>query len=97
MGLNNILNEDDIKKFTYEGRTYENIEQFIDSRAKASKLLTEQRKKKILFSTQSKIHFEDKIEGVNEEKNPFMKNEWFMGPIYSYDYNYNKYSDVDNK
>ena len=90
-GLDNILDSEDIKKFTHEGRTYENIEQFINSKYKASKLLTDQRKKKIIFSTQSRIHFEDKIENENEQKNPFMKNEWFMGPIYSYDYNYEKY------
>ena len=90
-GLDNILDSDDIKKFTYEGRTYEDIEQFINSKYKASKLLTDERKKKIIFSTQSRIHFEDKIEYENEQKNPFMKNEWFMGPIYSYDYNYEKY------
>jgi hypothetical protein len=90
-GLDNILDEKDIKKFTHEGRTYENIEQFINSKYKASKLLTDQRKKKIIFSTQSRIHFEDKIEYENDEENPFMKNEWFMGPIYSYDYNYEKY------
>jgi len=89
--LNDILNTDDIKKFTHENRTYENIEQFINSKNKASKLLTEQRKKKIVFSTQSRMHFEDKIEYENDEENPFMKNEWFMGPIYSYDYNYEKY------
>ena len=90
-GLDDILDSDDIKKFTYEGRTYEDIEQFINSKYKASKLLTDERKKKIIFSTQSRIHFEDKIEYENEQKNPFMKNEWFMGPIYSYDYNYEKY------
>ena len=90
-GLDDILDKDDIKKFTYEGRTYEDIEQFINSKNKASKLLTDERKKKIIFSTQSRIHFEDKIEYENEQKNPFMKNEWFMGPIYSYDYNYEKY------
>lgn len=89
--LNDILDMEDIKKFTHENRTYENIEQFINSKNKASKLLTEQRKKKIVFSTQSRMHFEDKIEYENEEENPFMKNEWFMGPIYSYDYNYEKY------
>ena len=89
--LNDILDTDDIKKFTHENRTYENIEQFINSKNKASKLLTEQRKKKIVFSTQSRMHFEDKIEYENEKENPFMKNEWFMGPIYSYDYNYEKY------
>ena len=89
--LNDILDTDDIKKFTHENRTYENIEQFINSKNKASKLLTEQRKKKIVFSTQSRMHFEDKIEYENEQENPFMKNEWFMGPIYSYDYNYEKY------
>ena len=90
-GLDDMLDKDDIKKFTYEGRTYEDIEQFINSKNKASKLLTDERKKKIIFSTQSRIHFEDKIEYENEQKNPFMKNEWFMGPIYSYDYNYEKY------
>ena len=90
--LNDILDTDDIKKFTHENRTYENIEQFINSKNKVSKLLTEQRKKKIVFSTQSRMHFEDKIEYENEEENPFMKNEWFMGPIYSYDYNYEKYT-----
>ncbi len=90
-GLDSILEDKDIKKFTYEGRTYDDIEQFINSKCKASKLLTDERKKKIIFSTQSKIHFEDKIEYLNEQKNPFMKNEWFMGPIYSYDYNYEKY------
>ena len=89
--LNDILDTDDIKKFTHENRTYENIEQFINSKNKASKLLTEQRKKKIVFSTQSRMHFEDKIEYENDQENPFMKNEWFMGPIYSYDYNYEKY------
>ena len=89
--LNDILDTDDIKKFTHENRTYENIEQFINSKNKASKLLTEQRKKKIVFSTQSRMHFEDKIEYENEQENPFMKNEWFMGPIYSYDYNYENY------
>ena len=89
--LNNIIDIDDIKKFTHENRTYENIDQFINSKNKASKLLTDQRKKKIVFSTQSRMHFEDKIEYENEEGNPFMKNEWFMGPIYSYDYNYEKY------
>ena len=90
-GLDDILDKEDIKKFTYEGRTYDDIEQFINSKNKASKLLTDERKKKIIFSTQSRIHFEDKIEYENEQKNPFMKNEWFMGPIYSYDYNYEKY------
>ena len=90
-GLDSILDSDDIKKFTYEGRTYDSIEQFINSKNKASKLLTDQRKKKIIFSIQSRNHFEDKIEYENEQKNPFMKNEWFMGPIYSYDYNYEKY------
>ena len=89
--LNDILDTDDIKKFTHENRTYENIEQFINSKNKASKLLTEQRKKKIVFSTQSRMHFEDKIEYENDKETPFMKNEWFMGPIYSYDYNYEKY------
>ena len=90
-GLENILKDDDIKRFTYEGRDFENIEQFLDSRYKVSKLLTDERKKKIIFSTQSKIHFDEKMLYENEKKNPFLKNEWFMGPIYSYDYNYEKY------
>jgi hypothetical protein len=37
--LNDILDTDDIKKFTHENRTYENIEQFINSKNKASELL----------------------------------------------------------
>ena len=92
MGMHSLLNKKDIKKFTYENRGYKNIDEFVDSKFKVSKLLTENRKKKVLFSVQSKMHFEDKIEEKNKEENKFMGNEWFMGPIYSYDYNYNKYT-----
>lgn len=89
--LDNLLNEKDIKTFTYEGRTYDNIGQFVNSKYKASKLMTEKRKKKVLFSTHSDMYFSHKMETNEEKENPFMKNSWFMGPIYSYDYNYNKY------
>ncbi len=89
--LNGIINSKDVKEFTYEGRTYDNLPQFLNSKYKASKLMTEKRKKKLLFSTETDIHFSTKMAIQNETKNPFLKNEWFMGPVYSYDYNYNKY------
>ena len=89
--LDNLLNEKDIKTFTYEGRTYDNIKQFVNSKYKASKLMTEKRKKKVLFSTHSDMYFSHKMDTNEEKENPFMKNSWFMGPIYSYDYNYDKY------
>lgn len=91
-GLDTFLDEKTIKNFTYEGRTYDNIHQFVDSKYKTSKLMTDLRKKKILFSTQTSLFFDEKTKYTkNENNNPFLQNEWFMGPIYSYDYNYNKY------
>ena len=53
--------------------------------------MTEKRKKKVLFSTHSDMYFSHKMDTNEEKENPFMKNSWFMGPIYSYDYNYDKY------
>ena len=91
-GLDTFLDEKTIKNLTYEGRTYDNIHQFVDSKYKTSKLMTDLRKKKILFSTQTSLFFDEKTKYTkNENNNPFLQNEWFMGPIYSYDYNYNKY------
>lgn len=87
--MDDLLNKEDIKEFTYENRTYDNIKQFVDSKYKASKLMTDKRKKKVLFSTHSELYFSNKMQ-INDKKNPFMKNEWFMGPIYSYDNNYDK-------
>ena len=91
-GLDNFLNNRTIKNLTYEGRTYDNINQFVDSKYKVSKLMTDIRKQKVLFSTQTHLFFDEKTKYTKKEnKDPFLKNEWFMGPIYSYDYNYNKY------
>ena len=89
--LDNLLDKKDIKSFTYEGRTYQDMNEFVNSKYKSSKLMTEKRKKKILFSTHSDIFFNQKMELNEEKENPFLKNSWFMGPIYSYDFNYNKY------
>lgn len=91
--LETVLPEKDIKSLTYQGRLYDDIDQFINSNNKCSKLMTDERKKKILYSTQSRLFFENKMDRnlIKIDQNPFMKNEWFMGPVYSYDYNYNKY------
>ena len=53
--LDNLLDKKDIKSFTYEGRTYQDMNEFVNSKYKSSKLMTEKRKKKILFSTHSEI------------------------------------------
>ncbi|MCQ2815715.1 MAG: hypothetical protein MJ252_00465 [archaeon] len=90
-GLHSIIDHKDVKEFTYEGRNYDNMKQFVESKNKASKLMTEKRKKKLLFSTETELFFINKCEIENNTKNPFLKNEWFMGPVYSYDYNYFKY------
>lgn len=91
--LETVLPTRDIKSLTYQGRLYDDIDQFINSNNKCSKLMTDERKKKVLYSTQSRFFFENKMDRnlIKMEDNPFMKNEWFMGPVYSYDYNYNKY------
>ena len=54
-GLDTFLDEKTIKNFTYEGRTYDNIHQFVDSKYKTSKLMTDLRKKKFFFLL--KLHF----------------------------------------
>ena len=90
--LNNVITYKDIKNLTYEGRTYENLTQFVNSKNKSSKLMTKQRKQKIIYSAESDNYFSTKMNIHNQTKNLFGKNEWFMGPVYSYDYNYNQYS-----
>jgi hypothetical protein len=93
--LDNFLDEKEIEKFTFENRYYSNIKNFVNSNYKVSKLMTENRKKKVLFRTTTENFFDNKIDlnnldNKNNIKNPFLKNEWFMGPIYSYDNNYEK-------
>ena len=74
-------------KYTYSGMRQDT------SNSKFSKKMTDERKKKVLFGTNTQIFFEEKImkNNINPNKNPFLKNEWFMGGIYSYDKNYKKY------
>jgi len=93
--LDNFLDKNDLEKFTFENRYYPNIKNFVNSNYKVSKLMTNIRKKKVLFSTTTENFFDNKIDinnldNKNNIKNPFLKNEWFMGPIYSYDNNYEK-------
>ena len=93
--LDNFLDKNDLKNFTFENRYYSNIKNFVNSNYKVSKLMTNVRKKKVLFSTTTENFFDNKIDlnnldNKNNIKNPFLKNEWFMGPIYSYDNNYEK-------
>jgi hypothetical protein len=94
--LDEILTLKEIKSMTLENRNFKGIDRFINSNTKFSKKMTEQRKKKVLYSTEAKLFFEEKmmknnVHLANTDKNPFMKNEWYMGPIYSYDKNYKKF------
>lgn len=91
--LNEVLQSDDVKTFTLQNRNFEDMNEFMNSKMKVSKKMTSERVKKVLFSTQSKLFFDEKIRknGIKQSENPFMKNEWFMGPVYSYDENYDKY------
>ena len=86
------LSEKEVKKFVFESRNHTNTKDFINSKYKFSKRMTEERKNKIVFSTNTEIIFNEKFK--DKDKNPFMKNEWFMGGIYAYDYNY---EDLQNK
>ena len=91
--LDNILPFEDIKSLTMENRIYKNIENFTNSNYKFSKKMTEERKKKIIYKANSQIYFEEKMikNGIDLNKNKFLNNEWFMGPIYSYDNNYKNF------
>jgi hypothetical protein len=91
--LEGILPLEDIKSLTIENRLFTGMDKFINSNNKFSRIMTSDRKKKVLFGTKSKVLFDEKMikNSIYGDKNPFMKNEWFMGPIYSYDKNYKKY------
>lgn len=91
--LEHVLNEKEIKNFTFECRNYEDINTFVDSKYKFSKNMDDKRQKKVLYATNSKLFFDDKMmmNDVDLKNNRFMKNEWFMGPVYSYDANYKKF------
>jgi uncharacterized protein YfkK (UPF0435 family) len=96
-GLDGILSKKDVKKLTFENRGYGNIENFKNSNYKFSKLMDEKRQKKVIYSTNTILHFEEKFlnkvtSGEEISENPFLKNEWFMGPLYSYNYNYQGYN-----
>jgi hypothetical protein len=60
--------------------------------------MTEDRQKRVIYSTNAILQFEEKFNfkvraGENiVPENPFLKNEWFMGPLYSYDLNYKQYN-----
>lgn len=91
--LEELIDIKKIKNYTFENRGYDNINNFMNSKQKFSKLMTEDRKKKVIYSTNAKLYFEEKMMKNNKDvnKNPFLKNEWFMGPVYSYDKNYKKF------
>jgi hypothetical protein len=93
--LDDMLTLKEIKSMTLENRNFKGIDKFINSNTKFNKKMTDERKKKVLYGTEAKIFFEEKMLKNNKklnypDENPFMKNEWFMGPIYSYDKNYKK-------
>lgn len=90
--LNEFVTNKDIKSFTLQNRNFDGINNFVNKNEKFSKLNTEDRKKKVIYGMNTKMFFEEKIKknNIKDEKNPFLKNKWFMGPIYSYDNNYKK-------
>jgi hypothetical protein len=92
--LDHILESKDVKRFTFNNRNNTDIVDFMNNKYKFSKKMTDERIKRVLYSRNSKLFFEQKminndIDPINNN-NPFLKNEWFMGPIYSYDKNYKK-------
>ena len=89
--LNNIIDKKEINKYTFENRNYKDIENFKNSNFKFSKKMTEDRKKKIIYTANAIVHFDEVVSRNNKSENPFLKNEWFMGPIYAYDRNYKKF------
>jgi hypothetical protein len=97
-GLENVLSKKDVKRLTFEGRNHGDIEGFKNAKFKFSKLMSEDRQKRVIYSANAILHFEEKFlnkvrSGENgTEENPFLKNEWFMGPLYSYNSNYKQYN-----
>lgn len=91
--LGDMLSINDIKSLTLENRYYDRLDKFINSNSKFSRKMTDDRKKKILFGANTRVFFEEKIllNNIKLKDNPFLKNEWFMGGIYSYDNNYKKF------
>ena len=95
--LTNFIEQKKIKSYILNARNFDNLSTFIDNKNKASKLFTQERKDKILISNEINEFFDDKynlnlqLKNLKSKENPFMKNEWFMGPIYSYNENYKKY------
>lgn len=94
--LDEVLTIKEIKSLALENRNFRGIEKFVNSNSKFNTKMTDERKKKVLFGTEARIFFEEKMLKNNKklnypEENPFMKNEWFMGPLYSYDKNYKKF------
>ncbi len=95
--LTTFVDPKKIKSYILQARDFDNLSSFIDNGNRASKLFTNERKEKILLANEISEFFEEKYllnvdyKNVDAKKNPFMKNEWFMGPIYSYNDNYQKY------
>jgi hypothetical protein len=91
--LEDFLSLEDIKSLTLENRYYKGIDKFINNNSKFSRKMTDSRKKKVIYGANARIFFDEKMmkNNISPKNNPFMKNEWFMGGIYSYDSNYKKY------
>ena len=89
----NLIEKKKLKNYVMNARSFSNIKNFVNSNHKSSKLMTEDRKQRILFSNKITEYFDEKHSlYFNKNKmDPFLKNEWFMGPVYSYDHNYQDY------
>lgn len=92
--LEGMLDDKTIRNFTLENRNHKNIEEFTNSKSRYSKKMSDERVKKVLYSTNSRLFFDNKFNEQSKKnsdrghKSPFLKNEWFMGPVYAYDENY---------
>jgi hypothetical protein len=91
--LGSFLKEDEVKRLTFENRNFKEIGKFLNSNYKCSKKMDLKRKNKILYSTNATLFYDNKVmkNNIPFTENPFLKNEWHMGPIYAYNYNYKNF------
>ena len=82
----NLENKKDLHKYILDGRKCKNVSEFIneknDRRIDRHKVMD---KKKLLV--QGMLFFNDIY--AQREGHKYFKNDWFMGPFYSYDHNEN--------
>ena len=90
----NIFDDDkEVKKEIFRGRKYEGINKYMNSNYKFCKprFKKKERRKRVWIMSQAVDMYDDAY-GYKKNKAPkgmnFMKNDWFMGPFYSYNQNF---------